>query len=175
SHRAAALADEGGVDADRLALAVDERATAVTGVDRGIGLDEVVVRPLTDHATGRADDARGDGLLQTERVADGHNGLADLKLCRVAERDQRQALRVDLQKGEVGLRVTAEYLRGHLATVGERHLDLGRTVDDMIVGHDVTVGVDDEAGAEAPDRAAWLIAEELAEEVVELAPLVARS
>jgi hypothetical protein len=39
----AAAAEDGGVDAEEAAVDVDERAAGVAGVDRGVGLDEVLV------------------------------------------------------------------------------------------------------------------------------------
>jgi hypothetical protein len=47
---AADLAEDGRVHLDGLAPPIDRRSPTVTGVDRGIGLDEAVVRCLTDHA-----------------------------------------------------------------------------------------------------------------------------
>ena len=40
---AAGLAEDRGVDADQLAARVDQRAAGVARVDRGVGLDEVLV------------------------------------------------------------------------------------------------------------------------------------
>ena len=45
---AATLGLDDGVDADDLAAQVEERAAAVAGVDRGVGLDEIVVRARAD-------------------------------------------------------------------------------------------------------------------------------
>src|SRR4029077_13563967 len=42
---AAAAAEYGRVDADDPAVLIEERATGVARVDRGVGLNEVVVRP----------------------------------------------------------------------------------------------------------------------------------
>jgi hypothetical protein len=56
-----------GIDADDLALHVDERAAGIAGVDGGVGLEEVVEGALTDLARLRADDAGGDRRLQPER------------------------------------------------------------------------------------------------------------
>src|SRR6185503_881695 len=56
---AAAAAEDGGVDADDLALEVDERTARVAGVDGDVGLDELVVARLTDEAALGADDTGG--------------------------------------------------------------------------------------------------------------------
>src|SRR5690606_8109375 len=58
---------DGRVDADDLALQVDQRAAGVARVDRGVGLDErlePVVAQDALLAPDRADDPRGDGLLE---------------------------------------------------------------------------------------------------------------
>jgi hypothetical protein len=60
-----------GVDADELAVEIDQRAAGVAGVDRGVGLDEVLV--LLDAQAGaadRADDAHGHRLADAEGIAD---------------------------------------------------------------------------------------------------------
>src|SRR5262249_13785508 len=69
------------VDTDELAVQIDERATGVAGVDRRIGLDEVLVALRVDaRAPERADDSRRHGVTETERVADRYNVIADLDL-----------------------------------------------------------------------------------------------
>src|SRR5690606_16553308 len=66
-----------GVDADDLAVHVDERTAGIAAVDRGVGLDVVVIRSRTDIAAARRNDARGDGAAETQRVADRHHPVAD--------------------------------------------------------------------------------------------------
>ena len=93
---------DGGVDADHLALGVDQRAAGVARVDRGVGLqqagdraDAAWLRVLLllaaglDGAVLGADDARGDRALQAERAADGEHRVADLHRVAVAERGRR--------------------------------------------------------------------------------------
>ena len=87
---------------------VDERAAGVAGVDRGRGLDGVgddrVARCLAVGASGLASlvltgrlsarhDAGGHGARQAERVADGHDRVADLEDVAVAEADRREVAR----------------------------------------------------------------------------------
>src|SRR5262249_57026551 len=70
------------VDADQLAARVHQGAAAVAGVDRRVGLDEVlVVREAEIGPPRRADDAGGDGVPERlgEGVADGEDPLADLE------------------------------------------------------------------------------------------------
>ena len=66
---AAATTDDGGVNADETAFHIHERATGVTGVDGGIGLDEIFVAiEAKPAATKRTDDAAGHGLPDAERI-----------------------------------------------------------------------------------------------------------
>src|SRR4029077_17096571 len=68
---AAARRQDRGVDPDTLSAQVDERAPRIARVDRRVGLDEVLVALDTEPAAAqRADDPRGHGLTETERVAD---------------------------------------------------------------------------------------------------------
>src|SRR5689334_5090378 len=68
---AAAGAENRGIDADQFAAQVDERAARVAGVDRSVGLDEVLEAFGGQAAAAqRADYAGGDGLADAERVAD---------------------------------------------------------------------------------------------------------
>ena len=76
-----------GVDADDLAGHVDQRAAAVAGVDRRVGLDRRVdvalpcaSGPTFDRPVQRADDAAGDGGVEAERRADRDDALADVEV-----------------------------------------------------------------------------------------------
>ena len=56
--------------------------------------------------------------------------------------------RIDLEQRDVGLGVAPDHAGGKRLAVGEGDGDLRRLGDDMVVGHDVAVGIDDEAGPE---------------------------
>ena len=98
----------------------------------------------------RADDPRGGRPVEPERVADGHHGVADADAVRVRKRkgSERAGGDVHLEEGEVGGGIRADQLRLVGVLVRERHLDLLRALDDVVVGDDVAGLVDDEAGAE---------------------------
>jgi hypothetical protein len=85
------------------ALRVDERAARVAAVDGGVGLQKVLEAPVGEsgRATLRGDDSRSDGLPDAERVADCQDHVADARLVRVAQSEDGQARRLDLQDGEV--------------------------------------------------------------------------
>ena len=79
------LTMDGGVDADELTSKIEQRPTAVARVDRGIGLDEVVVGPCANRPILGAHDAHGDGVAQPERIAHGHDVFTDSERVAVAE------------------------------------------------------------------------------------------
>src|SRR6185437_15012719 len=95
------------VDADHVAVDVEQRTTRVARVDRGVGLDVVGDRVLVVEqpacvAPFGADDARGDGEVELERIADREHPRADARRGVVTEVERRQVLRVDLDHGDVG-------------------------------------------------------------------------
>ena len=101
---AAALREDRGVDADQLAVGVDQRAARVARIDRGVGLNE---RCRTDlmfvvGSIERRDDAERHGLAQLIRVADREHPFRDLEFVGVAPRHRRQVPGLDFQERQVG-------------------------------------------------------------------------
>ena len=122
------------VDADHAPVGVEQGAARVAGVDRGVGLDRALDLEggqRLDRAVGRRDDADRQRLLLHERAADRRNRLAGLYRVAVSQlqRVQVEAIRVDLEQRDVGVRVEADDARGHLVAVGELDVDLLRLVD----------------------------------------------
>ena len=127
----------------------------------------------TDVATFGADDPGGHGRFQTERRADGHGPVADLHAIRVTDfgGHQRAVVALELDHGEVGLRVRAYQPGVVLGGIsGEFDLDAAGILDHMKIGEDVAVCVNDHAGAGglAVEKGVRRVAERiLAEEAVE--------
>ena len=140
---------------------VEERPAGVAGIDGRVGLQHVDAAATADfeRPAQAADDADGDGVVVTERVADGDDPVARLHLPGVAElglRHLRQRTLLDqLDQRAVGQRIPADdtglvavFLVAFLAV--ELDTDLVRVLDDVVVGQDQPGGVvDDEAGAGA--------------------------
>ena len=106
----------GGVDADYVAVRVDERAAGVSGIERGVGLDDVVhqsPRLRAQRAAERADDARGYRVGEPVRIADRDDELARTQRGRIAKRGVREFRRVDAQHREIGVRIVADQRRGN--------------------------------------------------------------
>ena len=87
ADRAAGRRHDRGVDADDLAADVEQRPAGIAAVNRGIGLDVVVVRAGIDVAVESRDDARRHRAAEAERVADRQHPFADPK--RVGAAEQR--------------------------------------------------------------------------------------
>ena len=71
---------------------IEERTAAVAGVDRSVGLDEVVVGARADGAILGAHDAHRHGVTEAEWIADGHHVFADPELIARPQSAQRGAL-----------------------------------------------------------------------------------
>src|SRR5439155_20009571 len=82
---------DGRVDADDLAAKIHEGAARVAGIDRRVGLDEVLVGGDADvTAPGRTHDADRDGLVEPEWVANRDGPLADTERVGIPEPRHRQ-------------------------------------------------------------------------------------
>jgi hypothetical protein len=158
------------IDADDLAVGVDERAAGVAGVDRRVGLDrtrDAEAGQRLDRAIDRRDHADRQRLALAERRSDRRHRLADLDVMAVAERQrpEREPLRVDLQQRDVRVRIGADDLGLDRVAVRELDVDLARPLervalaggDDVRVGGDLAVAVEHEP---RPDPAAFVVAAE---------------
>jgi hypothetical protein len=78
----------------RLPLLSTERAAGIAGIDRRVGLDEIL-EPVDAEVVAAqcADDAVRDGVAEAERIADREHDVADVQAFDAAERDRRQAIR----------------------------------------------------------------------------------
>ncbi|MNI43453.1 hypothetical protein D3C73_977830 [compost metagenome] len=140
------------IDAHDFAAVVEQRATRVARVDGHVRLDEGHGGVVGQRTSLGADDARGGGVLQAIRRADGQHPFTHLQLIDVAHLDHRQVLGVDLQHGHVGLRVGAQHFRLVFAAVGQLDGDFLGILHDVRVGEDDAVIADDEARAFATHR-----------------------
>ena len=125
------LPGDRGVDADDVALEVEQRAAGVARVDRGVGLQEVgevlavglgEAAVLGRHDPGRHRRPAG----EVEGVADGDDLVAHLEGIGVAQRKGSEVVAVDVQDGEVRSGICGDDLGGDLITVAELDGDIGR-------------------------------------------------
>eukprot|EP00315_Gephyrocapsa_oceanica_P041992 CAMPEP_0185473886 /NCGR_PEP_ID=MMETSP1366-20130426/1733_1 /TAXON_ID=38817 /ORGANISM="Gephyrocapsa oceanica, Strain RCC1303" /LENGTH=496 /DNA_ID=CAMNT_0028080769 /DNA_START=26 /DNA_END=1516 /DNA_ORIENTATION=- len=159
----AARREDHRVDADEPAARVKERSARVARVDCGVRLDAVFDRPsavAVDVPAEGGDDARRQGVVEAERIADGQHVLADAQRGGGGDlqRLQRpQPRRVHLEHRQVLVRLMPDDRRLNLALDAlqrDHHSRLGRLArdwvgDNVIVGDDVAVGVPDKARASA--------------------------
>jgi len=175
AHAAARARIDRGVDAQQVAVDVDQRAARVAGVDGRVGLDEVLeVVDAELVAAQRRDDAAGHGLADAEGIADGQHLVAHLQFVGAAQHDHRQLVELDLEHGQVGVGIGADHLAARVAAVVERDLDLVGALDHVVVGEDVTIGAHDHAAAQAHLGLVVLVAEEEAEPGVVAARMALR-
>jgi hypothetical protein len=84
-------------------------------------------------------------------IADRDHPVADPALVGIAELGGRQRLlvgRLDLEHGDVDPAVGADQLGLELGVVAQDHRDVLGALDDVVVGEDVALAVDDEARAQ---------------------------
>ena len=143
----------GGDDAHHLAVAVEEGAAGVAGVDGSVDLDHVKGGAVeVDLPVEAGDDApaHGEGQLP-QGVADGGHVLPYGELIRGAQHHglEGRVARVHLQHGDVVVRVAAHHLGSVGFAVIEGDLHVRGAADYVGVGGDIAVGGEDEAAAGA--------------------------
>src|ERR1019366_484773 len=140
-----------GVDPDQLPARIHQRAARVALVDGRVGLQEVLEAAIaqTRGAALGADDARGYGFADAQRIANRQANVTHAHLIGVAGLQNRQVAGANLQPRQIAGRVRPPPLRGiRTARADEIHLDLVRAIDDVMVGEDVPVGAHDHARAQ---------------------------
>src|SRR5690606_37821824 len=107
--RAKLLCKYCGVDADEIAIGVDQRTAGIAEIDGSVGLDEVGKghEPQAAAADG-ADDSLRYGLTQSERVADGQHNIACPQLIGTTHRHHGKIRQVDPQHGKIRVRIRAD-------------------------------------------------------------------
>src|SRR6266571_4671337 len=128
---ATGAAQDGCVDADQTALGVHQGATGVAGIDRGVGLDEVlIIQPDGAASASGTDDTSGHGLADAERIADRQHYIPHLNFVTVGHGHSRQVLGVHFNHGDVALGVATDDFGGEFAAILQRHFDLVSAIDD---------------------------------------------
>ena len=95
------------------------------------------------------DDPLRNTILLAQRAADRNRELPDPERARVTPAQGRQVLRIDLEHRDVVIRAGADHAGiVLLGPVTQDDLELPGVFDDMVIGHDVPVRADDEAGAD---------------------------
>ena len=149
ADRAARRRIDRGIDADHLAVEVEQRSARIAAIDRRVSLDVVVIRAGIDVAIARRDDAGRNRAAEAEWVADGDHPFAEPQLVGIPElHGFQRPVGLDPQQREIGLLILANDLSLELSAIREDDIDLVGVRNDVIVGHHDARRVDDEAGAE---------------------------
>src|SRR5215467_6057196 len=137
--------DDCSVDADDLALEVEQWTARIAAIDGGVGLDVVVVGTGVDVAIARRDDAGRDSAAEAERVADRDHPFAEPQTVGIPELDRLELLvGLDAQEREVGLLILPDQLGLDPRAIIEDDGNLVGVGDDVIVGDHDASRVDDE-------------------------------
>ena len=93
---------------------------------------------------GGADDPGGDSLLEAERRANRENPVADTHLLGVADADCLEfARRFDFNNGKICFAVGTDELSSKISAIVKLYPDSIRAFNDVVVGQNITGGVDD--------------------------------
>ena len=147
------LAD-GLVDADEIAVEIDERAAGVAGVDRRVRLQDVVERIgfVFIAAVDGGQHALRNGMLKTERIADRDDAFAEHD---VVWKRERRRLEVfwnrptgHADETEVVRRVKTDEFAFEGRPVPQTDFDVVGAFDDVKVGQDEASWIDDDAAAQ---------------------------
>jgi len=136
------------VDPHHFAGQVEQRTTGVARVDRHVGLDERHVVFVWQAATNGADDALGNGMVKAERRTDRDHPLTGLQVLGLAQFKHRQVLAIDFEQSHVGTWIGTNQLGLEFTAVGQAHENLVGIGNHVVVGEDVAVRRNDEAGAQ---------------------------
>jgi len=135
----------------RLPAQIDQGPAGIAHVDRGVRLNEVLVRGDVEAAPALgADDARRHRVTEPQRVAHGEHPFADLQRLGIAQRYGRQTVGRDADDRHVGLRIRPDDLGVQGTAVDQLDHDLVGVRDDVVVGEDMSLLGNDEAGAVRP-------------------------
>ena len=152
THATVVATDER-VDADHPPVDVTKRAAAVAGVDRGVGLDElIVISAEAEIASFRTHHAESESVGQLKRCSDREGEFPDLKSVAVPQLRHRKIGAIDLQNSQVAPLIRTHDLGLEAPPIAQFHLNPTRSIDDMVVGENVAVGGKNEPRADIGRR-----------------------
>ena len=137
------------VDSDQFAFCIDQCSSRVSGVDGSVRLDETfdASRLGTEGARFGADDAGGDGGGEAEGITDGEHPFSKFQFVRTSDGDGGEVFGFDFDECEVGGGVGADDACFVLLVVVEFHGEFVCVFNDVVVGDDVAVSGENDAGA----------------------------
>ena len=137
----------GDVDADELAVGVQQRTARVARIHRRVGLQNVAVHHLaviTGLAVFGRQDADRDGVGEAEWIAEGDHRLAEKQVVVLGKRHRRQRhFGIDFDQGEIVELVAGQHPRLVGGLVGQHHADARRAFDYVVVRQNIAIRADD--------------------------------
>jgi hypothetical protein len=131
-----------GVYADQLSERIDQCTARSAFVDGGVCLNEILKGIQAEQAA-TCCAALGDSFGQAIRITDRQYDVTDSQLVRSSERDRRQFAQVDFKNRQIGLCVDPYDSGAGNTSVGHLHTDFAGVGNDMVVGYQVAVGIED--------------------------------
>jgi hypothetical protein len=140
------VARDGRVDPDQLAVDVHEGSAGIPGIDRRIGLNEILEVGHADIGPPHcAHDPKRHRPAQPERVSDRQHKLSHGQRAGVRPGHGRKIRPVYFDNGHIGLRIGGHDFPFILPPVGQNHFHIHRVGDDMVVRNNVPVRRDNHA------------------------------
>src|SRR5262249_53114555 len=141
---AAVVGSNGGIDADDLAVQIDQRTAAGAGVDGGVGLEELLDSygvPEADlAAVTSADDAVADRLIEAKRAADGEHPTANFGVVAVTETGCRKVgCFIEMKQSDIAFGISPDLPWIEYASVRDVDRDLlrARLRNNVIIGEHI--------------------------------------
>ena len=150
------VSGDGGIDPNKFPCQVYQRAPAVAGVDGRIGLNEILIRPVTaeiqDVATalGTHDPGRHRMIQALAKwAAHSQDPLPDPQLVRIADLGRLEAIGLDPDHRQIGGRIKGHYFAGNFPPVKQLHPNFLGVLDHVIIGYYISfVRIDDHTGTQ---------------------------
>ena len=144
AHVAAGAAVDLRIDADHLAVHVEQGTSGVTRIHSRIRLNKGHVG-FIQRTRGGTHDPGSHAVLEAERRTDGDYPLTGPQALRVTEANGGQAGRGNFDQRHIAALVDANHLGDEFPAIGELDCHLGGIGHHVRIGQHVTIGADDES------------------------------
>ena len=134
------------IDADQIAMRIDECAAGVAEIDGRIGLNKIFKRRQAQlTAAGCADDTLSHGLAHAIGVADGEHDIADPQGIGSTQRHDGQVADLEIEDGQIRVRVLPDDRGVGDTSIRKLHPDRIGAGDHMLIRYNGAHGIDDHA------------------------------
>src|SRR5215212_1766842 len=144
----ASIANDQSVDADHFTCQIDQWSAGIAMIDSCVGLDQIldlITVPGIDGSPCRADDTDGDRVLEVaERRPDSNDRFTGIQDIRISQGGHRWNFSTCFQDSDVRIRIRSNDGCFLLASIGEDDAYLFGSLDNMIVGKDISLVSDEE-------------------------------